>query len=309
LADADAEVKVRAIDVMTDQVITVRENATVSEVAHLLAKYSISPVPVVDGANRVIGMVSEGDLLHRAETGTERRRTWWLDMLASTDQLARDYIKSHAETVKDVMTRDVISVTDTTAVADIAVLLETRGIKRVPVLRDGKLIGIVSRANLIQALAMTVTGSAVGSANDNDLAIREKLLAELKRKDGPRFRPPTSPSRTALSISGTRMSRTMKGGFADRCPEHSGSARHRGPYAQSRVEAGHRPPRPAEATSRRSTSAHEPNKSRARPTPLAPQHKAKEMRHALVLQPGFIEARSSPPMAAPRSLLVSSAPV
>lgn len=170
----------RAIDVMTDQVITVRENATVSETARLLAKHGISAVPVVDGANRVIGMVSEGDLLHRAETGTERRRAWWLDMLASTDQLARDYIKSHAETVKDVMTRDVISVTDTTLVADIAVLLETRGIKRVPVLRDGKLIGIVSRANLIQALAMTMTEPAVGSANDNDLAIRDKLLAELK---------------------------------------------------------------------------------------------------------------------------------
>jgi CBS domain-containing protein len=171
---------VRAIDVMTERVITVGENATVSEVAHLLAKHGISAVPVVDSANRVIGMVSEGDLLHRVETGTERRRAWWLDMLASTDQLARDYIKSHAETVKDVMTRDVISVTDTTPVADIAVLLETHGIKRVPVLRDGKLIGIVSRANLIQALAMTVTEPAAGSANDNDLAIREKLLAELK---------------------------------------------------------------------------------------------------------------------------------
>ncbi len=170
----------RAIDVMTGQVITVRENTTVSEAARSLAKHGISAVPVVDGANRVIGMVSEGDLLHRAETGTERRRAWWLDMLASTDQLARDYIKSHAETVKDVMTRDVISVTDTTPVADIAVLLETRGIKRVPVLRDGKLIGIVSRANLIQALAMTVTEPAIGSANDNDLAIRDKLLAELK---------------------------------------------------------------------------------------------------------------------------------
>lgn len=66
----------RAIDVMTDQVITVRENATVSEVARLLAKHGISAVPVVDGANRVIGMVSEGDLLHRAETRTERRRAW-----------------------------------------------------------------------------------------------------------------------------------------------------------------------------------------------------------------------------------------
>jgi CBS domain-containing protein len=170
---------VRAIDIMTDQVVTVTENATVSEVAQLLTRHHISAVPVVDDANRVIGMVSEGDLLHRAETGTEQRRAWWLDLLASTDQLARDYVKSHGETVKDVMTRDVISVTDTTPVADIAILLETRGIKRVPVLRAGKLVGIVSRANLIHALAMTVTEPVAGSASD-DLAIRQKLLAKLK---------------------------------------------------------------------------------------------------------------------------------
>jgi CBS domain-containing protein len=169
----------RALDIMTRDVITVDENASVTEVARLLAKHGISAVPVVVSAYRVIGMVSEGDLLHRAETGTERRRAWWLDMLASTDQLARDYIKSHAETVRDVMTRDVISVIDTTPVADIAVLLETNGIKRVPVLRDGKLVGIVSRANLVQALAMTVTEPPSGSTGD-DLAVRERLLAELK---------------------------------------------------------------------------------------------------------------------------------
>jgi CBS-domain-containing membrane protein len=169
----------RAVDVMTRDVITVHENATVSEVAMLLAKRGISAVPVVDAANRVIGMVSEGDLLHRAETGTEQRRAWWLDMLAATDRLARDYVKSHAETVRDVMTRDVISVTDTTPVADIAILLETHRIKRVPVIRDGKLVGIVSRANLVQALAMTVTQPPSDAAND-DLAIRERLLAELK---------------------------------------------------------------------------------------------------------------------------------
>ena len=81
----------------------------------------------------MIGMVSEGDLLHRAETGTERRRSWWLDMVASTNKLAGEYIKSHSGKVKDVMTRDVLSVTEETPVADIAVLLETNRIKRVPV--------------------------------------------------------------------------------------------------------------------------------------------------------------------------------
>ena len=102
----------RAVDIMTREVITVGEKATIPEVAGLLAKNGISAVPVVDKAGRVIGMVSEGDLLHRAETGTERRRSWWLDLLASTDQLARDYVKSHAQTVTEAMTRDVISVTE-----------------------------------------------------------------------------------------------------------------------------------------------------------------------------------------------------
>jgi len=169
----------RAMDVMTSGVITVGENATVPEAARLLADHGISAVPVVDKDNRVIGMVSEGDLLHRAETGTERRRSWWLDMVSSTNKLAGEYIKSHSGRVKDVMTRDVLSVTEETPVADIAVLLETNRIKRVPVLRSGKLVGIVSRANLVRALAMTIT-EAAGGAEIDDRAIRDKLLAELK---------------------------------------------------------------------------------------------------------------------------------
>ena len=168
-----------AIDVMTSKVISVDENGTVPVVAKLLAERGISAVPVVDKNNRVIGMVSEGDLLHRAETGTERRRAWWLDMMASTNRLAGDYIKSHSLQVKDVMTRNVLSVTETTPIADIALLLETNRIKRVPVVHDGKLVGIVSRANLVQALAMTINQSPSG-AEAEDRSIREKLLAELK---------------------------------------------------------------------------------------------------------------------------------
>src|SRR5512133_3876134 len=169
----------RAIDVMTSEVITVDENATVPEAAKLMAERGISAVPVVDRENRVIGIVSEGDLLHRAETGTERRRSWWLEMVSSTNKLAGEYIKSHSGKVKDIMTRGVLSVTEDTPVADIAVLLETNRIKRVPVLRDGKLVGIVSRANLVRALAMTVNEGA-DAAEPTDRAIRDRLMAELR---------------------------------------------------------------------------------------------------------------------------------
>ena len=172
----------RAMDVMTTNVITVDANTSVQEVARLLSERGISGVPVVDPADRLVGIVSEGDLLHRVETGTERvssrRRSLWLDTIASDRELARDYVKSHGRAAKDVMTREVVSVTEKTDLAEIAMLLETKRIKRVPVLRDGKLVGIVSRANLVRALAVTKSDQAVDVLKD-DRAIRAKLLAEL----------------------------------------------------------------------------------------------------------------------------------
>jgi CBS domain-containing protein len=175
----------RAIDVMTTGVITVDPDTSVQAVARLLSDRGISGVPVVDAADRLVGIVSEGDLLHRVETGTERvagrRRSWWLDTIASDEELARDYVKSHGRTAKDVMTREVISVSEGTDLAEVAMLLETRKIKRVPVLRDGKLVGIVSRANLVRALAMTKSDPA--DAATDDRTIRAELLAELMRQE------------------------------------------------------------------------------------------------------------------------------
>jgi len=180
----------RAIDVMTTNVITIDPNTSVQEVAQLLSERGISGAPVVDAAGRLVGIVSEGDLLHRVETATERRperltgrrRSWWLDTIGSTQELARDYVKSHGRTARDVMTRDVISVTDMTELADVAMLLETKRIKRVPVLRDGKLVGIVSRANLVRALAVTKSDPPL-EADSDDRAIRNKLLAELMEQE------------------------------------------------------------------------------------------------------------------------------
>jgi CBS domain-containing protein len=176
----------RAADVMTTNVVTTGPDTSVQAVATLLSERGISGVPVVDADGRVIGIVSEGDLLHRAETGTERRterrRARWLDTLASDQDLARDYVKSHGRTVKDIMTREVISVAETTALADIADLLETKRIKRVPVIRDGKLVGIVSRANIVRAFAATKSVAATGGDVD-DRSIRHMLLAELQGQE------------------------------------------------------------------------------------------------------------------------------
>jgi CBS-domain-containing membrane protein len=177
----------RAMDVMTTNVITVGPDTSVQEIAKVLSERSISGVPVVDAAQRLLGIVSEGDLLHRVETGTERRvqrrrRSWWLDTVGSDEELARDYVKSHGRTAKDVMTREVITVTDTTELADIANLLETRRIKRVPVIKDGKLVGIVSRANLVRALAAAGSRLTDDTATD-DRTIRQRLLTELQGQE------------------------------------------------------------------------------------------------------------------------------
>ncbi|SAL02194.1 CBS domain-containing protein [Caballeronia calidae] len=169
----------QARDVMTTSVISVTPETTVRELAVLLMQHRISAAPVVDQDKHVIGVVSEGDLLHRDEIDTERktRHSWWLGVLS--DNGAADYIKSHARTVGEIMTRDPICVDETVSLADIASILESHHIKRVPVLRDGRLVGIVSRANLVQALATALLEKHAPSASSNDAEIRAMLMGEL----------------------------------------------------------------------------------------------------------------------------------
>lgn len=171
----------RAMDVMTTDVITVGPDMTIQDLAKLLAERGISGVPVVNSSGGLVGVISEGDLLHRAEIGTahrhrERRRSWWLDDFAS--ELARDYVKSHGRTVSDLMTRDVVSVNEDTDLADVAALLEAKRIKRVPVMRDGKVVGIISRANIVRAVGAT-KGAAPREGENDDRSIRARLLGEL----------------------------------------------------------------------------------------------------------------------------------
>jgi CBS domain-containing protein len=175
----------RAVDIMTTDVITVDPDTTVQALAALLAERGISGAPVVDSSGRLVGIISEGDLLHRAEIGTarrhrERRRSWWLDHFAS--DLAREYVKSHGRIVKDIMTRDVVTVTENTDLADVAALLEAKRIKRVPVVREGKIVGIISRANIVRAVGSS-KGAPPREGETDDRSIRVKLLAELGREE------------------------------------------------------------------------------------------------------------------------------
>jgi len=169
----------RAKDVMTTDVVTITPQTTIAEIAAILIERRFSGLPVVE-QGRVVGIVSEGDLLRCHEIGTDRKRpgSWWLRLLRG-DPRPADYVKSHAVHAADVMTREVISVSEQEPVAAIAILLGEGRIKRVPVLRDGRLVGIVTRANLVQALASR-SGEAAAEGALGDAAIRTRLLEELE---------------------------------------------------------------------------------------------------------------------------------
>jgi CBS domain-containing protein len=169
-----------ARDVMVSPVITVGVDATVHDVARTLLENRISAVPVLDGKGKLAGIVTEGDLMHRVEAGTERRPSRWLEVLQGNWTLADDYVKSHTTKIADIMTRDVITALPDTPLHEIAALLERRRIKRVPIIgSNGDLVGIVSRANLLQAVA---TARPKLEVNLPDSAIRQKIVDHLKQQ-------------------------------------------------------------------------------------------------------------------------------
>jgi CBS domain-containing protein len=170
----------QAKDIMTVNVISVSEDTPVHEVVRLLLKYRISAVPVVDGARKVVGIVSEGDLLRpegASRAGT--KRPWWLEAIFAGQTVA--YEKAHGRTAGAVMTRNVFTVSEETPLNEIAGLLERHHIKRVPVISDGKLAGIVSRANLLHGLANTIVDHHEPSAA-KDRELRHKLMKTLLDK-------------------------------------------------------------------------------------------------------------------------------
>jgi CBS domain-containing protein len=173
-----------AADVMTRDVVTVRPDTPVAELVQLLLTRSISGVPVVDTAGNLVGVASEGDLLRRAELGTEKTRGGWATFFTGAGTLATDYVRANARLVGDVMTRVVVTVNEDTPLSEIADLMEERHIKRVPVVRDTRLVGIVTRSNLLRALASTLPAAPASTGTTppaDDAAIRAALSTELAR--------------------------------------------------------------------------------------------------------------------------------
>ena len=169
----------RARDVMVRAVATTSPDTAVEELARLMINLRVSGVPVLDRDGRLVGIVTEGDLLRRVETGTERYRPRRSEPFSSNSRLVAEYIKSHAKRVADIMTREVFSVEEMATLGEIADLLETKHFKLVPVVHDGKIVGIVSRADLLKVLA---SGGTKTAHEEQDRTIRAQLLAELREQ-------------------------------------------------------------------------------------------------------------------------------
>ncbi|CCB67248.1 MULTISPECIES: CBS domain-containing protein [unclassified Hyphomicrobium] len=166
----------KASDVMTTKVISIRPDATLSEMIKKMLDHRISGLPVVSEDGKLVGVVTEGDCLRRAETGTEVKRSFWRDMLTGSETLANEYIRTHGRKVSEVMTRDPISVSPDTELSEVIHVMEKNRIKRVPVVKDGAVVGILSRANLLQTLSGLVRNTDV---DDTDADIRKGVIAAL----------------------------------------------------------------------------------------------------------------------------------
>ncbi|GMQ76605.1 MAG: CBS domain-containing protein [Gammaproteobacteria bacterium] len=169
-------------DIMSTKVVTVSPSTSVREIAALMVEKHVSGLPVLNDNGTLVGMVSEGDLLRRPEIGTEKHRRRWVSFFIGIDEQAREFTKSHARRAGDVMTEQVIHVSEETPLGDAVGLMERHNIKRLPVLSDGKLVGIVSRVDLLRALAAR-QAEPMPPLAETDATIRAAMNDVLKNEE------------------------------------------------------------------------------------------------------------------------------
>jgi len=172
----------RAHQIMTRSVVTVAPESSILDAANLMLQRHVSGLPVVDAAGKLVGIVSEGDFIRRSEIGTQRKRGRWLRFILGAGKAATDFVREHGRKVSEVMTRDPLTVTEDTVLEEIVSTMETNGVKRLPVMRGDKLVGIVSRANLLQAVASLARNVPDPTADDDH--IRSCIIDALEKNDG-----------------------------------------------------------------------------------------------------------------------------
>ncbi len=170
----------RAADIMTPRVITISTEASIAEAIRLMLQNRISGLPVVDAAGNLVGIVTEGDFLRRTEDNTEKRRAHWLEFVLGPGRLAGEYVRSHGRKVGEVMSHGTITAEENTPVNEIVRLMETKRVKRIPIVRGNKVVGIVSRANLLHILGRLASEAKPVAKDDSD--IRAKIVAELEKQ-------------------------------------------------------------------------------------------------------------------------------
>lgn len=168
----------KALDVMQHELITTTAETAIDDAIRLMVENRISGLPVVDSTGAVLGILSEGDLLRRTELGTEARVPAWIGWLTGQGRAAHNYVREHARKVAEIMTAPAISVTPQTELAEVVALMESRRIKRVPVVGDGRLVGMLTRADLLRALESLLP--KVDSRPVADARLRLRLLASLR---------------------------------------------------------------------------------------------------------------------------------
>jgi CBS domain-containing protein len=171
----------RAHQIMTRSVVTVSPETTILEAANKMLQRHVSGLPVVDAAGKLIGIVSEGDFLRRSEIGTERERGPWLKFILGAGTEATDFVHEHGRKVSEVMTREPFTITEDTPLEEIVRTMENHKVKRLPVMRGETLVGIVSRANLLQAVASLARDIPDPTADDDH--IRRRIIDTLKKND------------------------------------------------------------------------------------------------------------------------------
>jgi CBS domain-containing protein len=169
-------------EIMTRDIVSIGPGAAVRDAIRLMLERRVSGLPVVDDAGKLTGILTEGDLLRRSETGTKRHWRPWLEFLMGPGQLAEDYVKTHGRRVAEVMTHEVVSIGPDTPAGEVVQIMERRHVKRLPVLDGDVLVGIVSRADLMAALAGILDRDEAQPSGDD--AIRRQVLAELEKATG-----------------------------------------------------------------------------------------------------------------------------